>query len=138
MVKSTWLKSQKKPHRIKKKEEQTMEVTYTRKGDYLFPDLTIEEEPAVIGKYGMLRRTFLKENKKNWYQSMLLTGKLERHLEEIDRTADEQMERISAEMAQREGVDEKLKAADQMEWIRRMNSIRSRAEETVLRELVYS
>ena len=115
-----------------------MEVTYTRKGDYLFPNLTIDEEPAVIGKYGMLRRTYLKENRKNWYQSMLLSGKLEKHLEEIDRTADEQVERISAEMAQREGVDEKLKAEDQMEWIRRMNSIRSRAEETVLRELVYS
>ena len=115
-----------------------MEVTYTRKGDYLFPNLTIDEEPAVIGKYGMLRRTFLKENRKNWYQSMLLTGKLEKHLEEIDRTADEQMERISAEMAQREGVDEKLKAGDQMEWIRRMNSIRSRVEEAIYHMLIHS
>ena len=115
-----------------------MEVTYTRKGDYLFPDLTISGEAAEYGKYGMLRRTFLKENRRNWYRSMLLTGKLDSHLSEIDRTADEQMERISAEIAQREGVDEKLKAADQMEWVRRMNSIRSRAEETVLRELVYS
>ena len=115
-----------------------MKVTYTRKGDYLFPNLTIDEEPAVIGKYGMLRRTFLKENRKNWYQSMLLTGKLEKHLEEIDRTADEQIERISAEMAQREGVDERLKAEDQMEWIRRMTSILNRAEEIVLKELVYS
>ena len=117
---------------------QSMEISYQRKGDYLFPNLTIEDSPVSYGKYGMLRRSFLKENKKNWYQSMMLTGKLEKHLQEIDETADAQMEQISAQMAQREGVDEKLKAADQMEWIRRMNSIRSRAEETVLRELVYS
>ena len=115
-----------------------MEVTYTRKGDYLFPNLMISEEPAQYGKYGMLRKTFLKENKRNWYQSMMLTGKLERHLKEIDETADAQMERISAQMARKEGVDEKLKAADPMAWVQRMNSIRSRAEETVLRELVYS
>ena len=108
-----------------------MEVTYTRKGDYLFPNLTISGEPAQYGKYGMLRRTFLKENKKNWYQSMLLTGKLDRHLQEIDRAAD-------AQMALQEGVDEKLKAADPMAWVQRMNNIRSRAEEAVLRELVYS
>ena len=69
---------------------------------------------------------------------MMLTGKLERHLQEIDETANEQMERISSQMAQKEGVDEKLKAADPMVWVQRMNSIRSRAEETVLRELVYS
>ena len=115
-----------------------MEVTYTRKGDYLFPNLMISEEPTQYGKYGMLRKTFLKENKRNWYQSMMLTGKLERHLQEIDETANEQMERISSQMAQKEGVDEKLKAADPMLWVQRMNSIRSRAEETVLRELVYS
>ena len=69
---------------------------------------------------------------------MMLTGKLERHLQEIDETANEQMERISSQMAQKEGVDEILKAADPMVWVQRMNSIRSRAEETVLRELVYS
>ena len=120
------------------KEAPIMEVTYTRKGDYLFPNLTISGEPAQYGKYGMLRRTFLKENKKNWYQSMLLTGKLDRHLQEIDRAADAQMEQISAQMALQEGVDEKLKAADPMAWVQRMNNIRSRAEETVLRELVYS
>ena len=90
------------------------------------------------GKYGMLRKTFLKENRKNWYQSMMLTGKLERHLQEIDETANDQMERISSQMAQAEGVDESLKAADPMAWVQQMNNIRIRAEETVLRELVYS
>ena len=137
------MKTRKRPankaeNRMTSKEAQSMEVTYTRKGDYPFPDLTIIEEPAQYGKYGMLRKTFLKENKRNWYQSMMLTGKLERHLQEIDETADAQMEEISAQMAQKEGVDEKLKASDPMAWIQRMNNIRSRAEETVLRELVYS
>ena len=69
---------------------------------------------------------------------MMLTGKLERHLQEIDETANDQMERISSQMAQAEGVDENLKAADPMAWIQQMNNIRIRAEETVLRELVYS
>ena len=115
-----------------------MEVTYTRKGDYLFPNRAISEEPVQYGKYGMLRKPYLKENRKNWYQSMMLTGKLERHLQEIDETANDQMERISSQMAQAEGVDESLKAADPMAWVQQMNNIRIRAEETVLRELVYS
>ena len=115
-----------------------MEVTYHRQGDYLFPNLMIEDSPVSYGKYGMLRRTYLKENKKNWYQSMMLTGKLERHLQEIDETANDQMERISSQMAQAEGVEESLKAADPMAWVQQMNNIRIRAEETVLRELVYS
>ena len=115
-----------------------MEVTYTGKGDYLFPNLMVSEEPTQYGKYGMLRKTYLKENKRNWYQSMMLTGKLERHLQEIDETANDQMERISSQMAQAEGVDESLKAADPMAWVQQMNNIRIRADETVLRELVYS
>ena len=69
---------------------------------------------------------------------MMLTGKLERHLQEIDETANGQMERISSKMAQAEGVDENLKAANPMAWVQQMNNIRIRAEETVLRELVYS
>lgn len=61
-----------------------MKVEYYRNGDYLFPNLVLNEENVTIGKYGMLRRTFLKEHKKGWYQSMLLTGKLERHLQEVE------------------------------------------------------
>ena len=80
----------------------------------------------------------MNDNRKNWYQSMMLTGKLERHLQEIDETANGQMERISSKMAQAEGVDESLKAADPMAWVQQMNNIRIHAEETVLRELVYS
>ncbi len=73
-----------------------MELTYHRKGDYLFPNLTIEETEVQIGKYGMLRRTFLKEHKNSLYQSLLLTGKLNRHLEEIEKTA---LKRLEVQMA---------------------------------------
>lgn len=69
-----------------------MELTYHRKGDYLFPNLTIQETEAQIGKYGMLRRTFLKEHKNSLYQSLLLTGKLNCHLEEIEKTAQKRLE----------------------------------------------
>lgn len=117
---------------------QGMEITYHRKGDYLFPNLVIREGAAGYGKYGMLRRSFLKENKKNWYQSMMLSGKLDSHLQETDQRANERMELITARMAQSEGVTEKLKAEQPMEWLARMNNIRNRAEETVLAELIYS
>ena len=108
-----------------------------REGDYLFPNLCFDEEPLPIGKYGLLRKGYLKEHHPALYSSMLLTGKLDKHLAEIDRTCTERVELITNQMAQREGVTEALKAADQMEWVRRMNSIRARAEEIVLSELVY-
>ena len=114
-----------------------MELTYTRNGDNLFPALYLEEPNLPIGKYGLLRKSYLKEHKRGWYSSLLLTGKLDAHLAEIDRTCTERIELIMNQLAQREGVTEALKAADQMEWVRRMNSIRARAEEIVLSELVY-
>ena len=69
-----------------------MELTYHRKGDYLFPNLVLEEKDITIGKYGMLRRTFLKEHKKGWYQSMLLMGKLDRHLLEVEKQANKRLD----------------------------------------------
>ena len=117
---------------------QSMEISYQRRGDYLFPNLTIESSPVSYGKYGMLRRNFLKENKKNWYQSMMLTGKLERYLKEIDRQASERLELIVTQMAKAEGVTEKLKADDPMTWVARMNNLQNRAEEIILTELIYS
>ncbi|MCI6004322.1 MAG: TnpV protein [Blautia sp.] len=113
-----------------------MELTYHRKGDYQFPNLTIQEEPVVIGKYGMLRRTFLKENKKNWYQSMLLTGKLDSHLMEIEKAAQERMEALMDGLLMTYPAPDK--EADQMKWTAHMNSLTAMAEETVLKELVYS
>ena len=114
-----------------------MDLTYTRNGDYLFPALYLEDANLPIGKYGLLRKSYLKEHKRGWYSSLLLTGKLDEHLAEIDHSCNERIELIMNQLARREGVTETLKAADQMEWIRQMNSIRERAEEIVLSELVY-
>ena len=114
-----------------------MELRYIQKGDVLFSDLRLEDENLPIGKYGLLRKSYLKEHKRGWYSSLLLTGKLDAHLAEINRTCTERVELITNQLARREGVTEALKASDQMEWVRRMNSIRVRAEEIVLDELVY-
>ena len=114
-----------------------MELSYIQQGEYFFPKLFFEAENPSIGKYGLLRKSYLKEHKRGWYSSLLLTGKLDKHLAEIDRTCTERVELITNQLAKREGVIEALKAADQMEWIARMNNIRARAEEIVLSELVY-
>lgn len=113
-----------------------MELTYHRKGDYLFPNLTIEEQSVTIGKYGMLRKTFMKENRRGWYQGLLLSGKLDGYLEEIDRTAQERMEVIMGSLLERFPAPDK--EADQMAWVSHMNGLTAMAEETVLTELVYS
>ena len=116
-----------------------MELTYHRKGDYLFPNLMIEAENAPqIGKYGLLRKTYLKEHHPKWYQSMLATGKLTRHLSEIDQRANTRMETLTEQMSQTENVTEVLKESDPVAWIQRMNNLRNRAEEIILTELVYS
>ena len=114
-----------------------MNLTYLRNGDYLFPALYLEDANLPIGKYGLLRKSYQKEHKRGWYSSLLLTGKLDAHLAEIDLTCTERVELIMNQLARREGVTEALKAADQMEWVHRMNNIRARAEEIVLSELVY-
>ena len=114
-----------------------MRLTYHQEGDYLMPDLIPPESP-MIGKFGMLRREFLRQHRRPIYSGMLMSGKLNPHLEEIDRTADEMLERLMDQMAVSEGVTEKLKAENQMEWIARMNNIRNRAEETILSQLIYA
>ena len=112
--------------------------TYRQEGDYLIPNLALPDEPEYqIGKYGRMRRSYLKEHRPVLYASLLTSGTLHRHLAEIDQACNERMEIIVPAIAKQEGVTETLKAADQMEWVRRMNSIRSRAEEIVLTELVY-
>ena len=115
-----------------------MDLAYTRNGDNLFPALYLEDANLPIGKYGLLRKSYLKEHKRGWYSSLLLTGKLDAHLTEIDRTCTERVERITNQLVKQEGVTEALKASDQTEWIRRMNNIRARAEEIVLNELIYN
>lgn len=112
-----------------------MEINYIRVGDYYFPDLKLPEQP--IGKYGRMRMAYLKEHRPIIYNQLILSGKLYTHLGEIEQTCQERLERMIPQMKEAEGVTEALKAADQMEWVRRMNSIRNRAEETILSELVY-
>ena len=112
--------------------------TYRQEGDYLIPNLALPDEPEYqIGKYGRMRRSYLKEHRPILYANLLTSGTLHRHLAEIDQACNERMAIIVSAIAKQEGVIEALKAADQMEWVRRMNSIRSRAEEIVLTELVY-
>ena len=114
-----------------------MAVTYRTEGDYQLPNLTVPETPTV-GKYGMLRRSYLRNHRNGIYTGMLLSGKLNSHLEEIDRQASEMLENLTTQMAQSQGVTESLKASDQMKWVGLMNSIRASAEEMVLTELVYA
>ena len=115
-----------------------MDGTYTQVGDYFIPNLVISETAqSPLGKYGQMRKRYLKEYRPVLYTNLLTTGKLDQHLAEIDQSCEERMELLISQMAKLEGVTEALKAADQMEWVRRMNSIRNRAEEIVLHELVY-
>ncbi len=115
----------------------TTNLTYHRAGDYLLPDLTPPEAPR-IGVWGERRRSYLKKHKDSIYTGLLLSGELNEHLAEVDRTASEMVDRLIAEMAKREDITEALKASDQMAWVGAMNNIRNRAEEIVLREVVYA
>ena len=104
-------------------------LRYTLQGDYYLPDLALNEEEPTYGKYGMLRKQFLKEHRSAKYQYLLLTGKLTEHLNQIDQE--------SREQAEKQGVTEELKVRNQMKWVRLMNNIKASAEEMVLRETLY-
>ena len=110
---------------------------YTLHGDYYLPDLVLREEEPTYGKYGMLRKQFLKEYRSARYQYMLLTGKLNEHLNQIDQEVREQVETLMEQMTEKQGVTEELKAQDQMEWVRLMNNIKASAEEIVLKNMIY-
>ena len=105
-------------------------------GDYYVPCLEAPESPRV-GKFGRMRNTFLREHQSAIYTGMLFSGKLNAHLEEIDRQANEMLDRLVWEYAAAEQITEALKANDQMAWVQAMNNIRNRAEEVVLSELIY-
>ena len=111
------------------------ELTYHRNGDYLFPDLGVPEAPR-IGKYGTMRHNYLRDHHRGVFDGMPLNGTLNTHLEEIDRQANKMMERLTTQMAKAEGVTETFKARDQMTWVAAMNSIKARAEEIVLHDLI--
>ena len=114
-----------------------MKIEYLRCGDYYIPALTVPDEHYSIGKYGMLRREYLRKHRQGFYTVMLLNGTLLKHLAEIDKNCHEMLDRLIPQMAEREGVNESLKAADQMEWVRQMNNIRARVEEFIYSNYVY-
>lgn len=112
-------------------------MSYTLHGDYYLPDLVLREEEPTYGKYGMLRKQFLKEHRSARYQYLLLTGKLNEHLNQTDQEAREQVETLVEQMTEKQGVTEELKSQDQMERVRLMNNIKASAEEIVLKNMIY-
>ena len=115
-----------------------MVIDYTAVGDYLLPNIAYCDETLRFGHYSRLRQKFLKENHSGVYSEMLLSGSLWEHLAEIESSCQMRLERIISSLAKSEGVTESLKEINQLEWVRKMNSIRSRAEEIVLEELIYT
>ena len=101
------------------------------------PDLVLNEEEPTYGKYGMLRKQFLKEYRPIRYQNLLLSGKLTAHLNQIDQEVTEQVEVLMKQMVEKQGVNENLKRQDQMRWVRLMNNVKASAEEIVLKDIVY-
>ena len=114
-----------------------MEQTYRMQGDYRLPNLIPPESPKV-GKYGMLRHSYLRKHREGLYTGMLMEGTLNAHLEEVDREANRMLEQLTTQMALEQGVTEELKARDQMLWVQRMNNIRQAAEEIIYSQLIYA
>ena len=113
-----------------------MTITYTQVGDYLLPNLIPPESPKV-GRWGMLRHSYLRNHREGLYTGMLMNGTLNAHLEEVYRQANKMEQRLISQLAQQEGITEQLKVKNQLEWVRQMNNIRNRAEEIILHELIY-
>ena len=110
--------------------------TYRQEGDYLLPNIEVPESPQ-IGIWGQRRLQYLRTNKKVLYTTMLMGGTLNDHLEEVDKSAEAMFEQLTGQMKAQESITEEMKAANQMDWVQRMNSIRNRAQEIVLKELIY-
>ena len=113
------------------------ELTYTRSGDYLIPDLSLTEQPqAPLGKYGRMRLNFLKQQHPVLYNTMLLNGSLYPHLMEVEQTAENRMQQTMAQLLKQNPAPDKEQ--NQMAWVQHMNSLKAQAEELVLTELIYS
>ena len=114
-----------------------MELTYTEKDGLLIPDLVLDDQPSgSIGKYGRMRERYLEQKHDGTFSALVLSGKLTQHLINIDQAARDQLASLTRQLTAAEGVTEELKSRDQLEWVRRMNSIRNRAEEVIMREVV--
>ena len=116
------------------------ELTYTKNGDYRIPDLKLSEEPESkpLGKYGMLRKTYLQEHRPILWNQMILSETLFPHLREIDEAANRRLEQMMPELMTSAGVTEALKAADPLKWAGLMNTCKAQAEEVILAELIYA
>ena len=114
-------------------------LTYTRNGDYLIPDLSLSEQPdKPLGKYGRMRKSYLKEHRPILYNQMLMSEKLSPHLIEIDETAQSRLEQMMPQLAKEAGATEELKASDPMRWVGLMNTCKAQAEEILMAELINS
>ncbi len=115
-----------------------MELEYIKTGDYYNPTLMANKEPEeALTKYGLMRKEFLKEHRRGIYTGMMLEGTLKEHCLTIQQQAEELMDVLIKQMSREQGVDEKLKALDQMKWVRMLNIIRASAEEMVCNEIIY-
>ena len=114
-------------------------LTYTQNGDYLIPNLSLSEQPRTpLGKYGRMRKNYLKEHRPVLWNSLLLSEKLYPHLREIEEVANNRLELMMPELMKSAGVTEELKASDPMKWAGLMNTLKAQAEEVILAELVFS
>ncbi|BAL00235.1 putative site-specific recombinase [Oscillibacter valericigenes Sjm18-20] len=114
-------------------------LSYTKNGDYLIPDLKLSEQRETsLGKYGRMRRGFLKEHRPILWNSLILSEKLYPHLLETEQTAQSRLEQMMPELAKAAGVTEALKASDPMKWVGLMNNCKAQAEEAILKELIFS
>ena len=115
-----------------------MKISYTRIGDYLLPDLKLEDKERYnIGKYGLLKLEYLKKNKRGLYTELLMKDKLNKYLHDIDITLIEKEQSLIKELAEKENVTEELKSSNQRLWIGKMNNIKNRVEEIILKEYIY-
>ena len=112
-------------------------LSYTLHEDYYLPDLEINEEEPTYGKYGIMRKQFLKEHRSARYQYLVLTGKLTEHLNQVDKEVREKVEMLMEQMDEQWGVTEELKMQNQMEWVRRMNNIQATAEEIAYKNIIF-
>ena len=114
------------------------EITYSRVEDYDLPNLTLpEQKDMFVGKYGLLRKAYLKSHRRVIYTSLLTSGKLQEHLVEIDREANDRLETMVSQAAEAQNITEALKASDQMAWVGAMNNIKHQVAEIIFKELIY-
>ena len=115
------------------------ELTYTQNGDYMIPDIQLNEQPMKpLGRYGRMRREYLKKHRPILWNQMILSEKLYPHLYEIEETANRRMEQMMDELTKKNGVTEEMKSENPMQWVQTMNRLHAEAEETILTELIYS